>query len=85
MEEQNLPEDKKKKKKKAIYASISNEIGRSSKTIKCNKEMNIRVEFTEGERDALTQLTMTFKNNLDGTATLVIRGSKDFNIKDERQ
>ena len=84
MGEQDLPL-KKKKKKQAIYASISNEIGRSSKTIKCNKEMNIRVEFTESERDALTQLSMTFKNNQDGTATLIIRGSKNFEIKDERK
>ena len=84
MEEQGIPE-KKKKKKKAIYASITNEIGRSSKTIKCNKEMNIRVEFTEGERDALTQLSMNFKNNQDGTATLTIRGSKEFKINDERK
>jgi len=80
-----MEEKKRTKKTKAIYTSISNEIGRSCKTIKCNKEMTIRLEFTEGEGTGLTQLTMKFRNNFDGTSTLVIRGSRDIKIKDERE
>jgi hypothetical protein len=47
--------------------------------------MTIRLEFTEGEGTGLNQLTMKFRNNFDGTSTLVIRGSKDIKIKDERE
>ena len=79
-----MEEQKPKKKKKAIYASITNEIGRSCKTIKCNKEMNIRIEFTDSKRDGLSQLSMSFINSQDGTASLIVRGSKDIEIKDDR-
>jgi hypothetical protein len=44
-----MEEKKRTKKTKAIYTSISNEIGRSCKTIKCNKEMTIRPESADHE------------------------------------
>jgi hypothetical protein len=80
-----MEEQKRTKKTKAIYVNISNEIGRSCKTIKCNKEMNIRLEFTQGRSGGLNQLSMKFRNNFDGTSTLLIRGSRDIKIKDERE
>ena len=73
-----------KKPKKALYGQVKNVKGYSTKTIKCNKEMMLRVEFTEGREGAGSQLTMHLKNNLDGTATLTIRGSQDIDLVDNR-
>lgn len=82
---QKKKDNKIRKKRKAIYASIANETGRSCKTIKCNREMNIRLEFTAAREGGLNQLSMSLKNNNDGTATLVIRGSRHIKLVDNRE
>jgi hypothetical protein len=82
-----------KKKEKALYGKLINDLYYSSKTIKCNKQLDVRLEFVADYKEAMaeereprqkSQLALSIINNEDGTATMTIRGNKDIKVEDKR-